>query len=187
MNDQDDRETRIRSLTRHQFVVLGLRCRGLMIKEIAEILVVTEGTVNYHLGNIYTKLGLQDLSKTARQIELLKFCDVASGIDVDSLPIDPPADELDEGLPDGALVAVQEDERALVAMSRNQPTTEPAGDAITWPPPPDPGKPPGSRWQRLAIVLGVFAVVAAISAGMGALVIHDQVGKQRGGLVRGKW
>ena len=54
-------------LTRREREVAALVARGQTDRQIAEALVITEGTVGVHLANIFTKLDLQ-LARPARRL-----------------------------------------------------------------------------------------------------------------------
>ncbi len=52
-------------LTRREREVAGLVAQGLTDRQISETLVITEGTVGVHLGNIFTKLDLHSRAQLA--------------------------------------------------------------------------------------------------------------------------
>ena len=88
---------RLATLTEHQRAVLALRCPGLpyegmLYRDIADQLGITENTVKTHMGTIYQKLGLDSLSHS-RRIKALSetFCPL---LNEGSLPVADP-DEKD--------------------------------------------------------------------------------------------
>ena len=71
--------TYLRLLTAMEKKVLALRCQSKKYREIARILGVTKKDIEYHLGNIYTKLKLDDPSTgyNERLFQLVKiYCPV---------------------------------------------------------------------------------------------------------------
>ena len=54
-------------LTKSEALVLQMMADGLAGKEIAAALMVTLGTVNFHLGSVYRKLGARNRIDAVRQ------------------------------------------------------------------------------------------------------------------------
>jgi hypothetical protein len=61
------------NLTERERQVLALRATGKTVPELAAVLGVTERTANFHLGNIYAKLGLEQLAPGERQLRLADY------------------------------------------------------------------------------------------------------------------
>jgi DNA-binding CsgD family transcriptional regulator len=61
----------IESLTRRERQVVTLAARGLTASEMAELLYISERTVETHLANAYPKLGVRSKSELVRQAHLL--------------------------------------------------------------------------------------------------------------------
>lgn len=74
MDDIDSLLSKLELLTEREQEILALRGQAKSISEIAQILVIEVRTVKFHLGNIYEKLGLKNISSTAaRLLEIQKY------------------------------------------------------------------------------------------------------------------
>jgi DNA-binding CsgD family transcriptional regulator len=118
VEDLPQRLAKLQSLTPRQLEVLHLLEEGKSHAEIAEQLVITKGAVQFHVSNIYFKLGLADLPKGQRQRELGKFGLVLPHLPAPPLSTDrassteePPPETL-EALQ--AISAALEDDRSIV-------------------------------------------------------------------------
>lgn len=74
MDGDEERLEKLKKLSNRELEVLELVCQRHTYKEIGELLFIAEGTVQFHIGNIYQKLGIAELAKAARQRELGLFC-----------------------------------------------------------------------------------------------------------------
>ena len=66
--DRSKKVKRVKALTNRQQQIATLACRGLSNREIAEKLVVHEGTVKVHLHAAYTKLGVHSRNELANTL-----------------------------------------------------------------------------------------------------------------------
>ena len=81
MNESDEFE-KIKRLTSREIEVLKLVCEHLTYKEISKKLWISESTIKTHMGNIYIKLGLDQLPKRARIFALGDvYCKAIKDID----------------------------------------------------------------------------------------------------------
>ena len=72
-----DAIAKLNSLTPRQQEVLKLFCEGISYKEIGETLFIAENTIKTHMGNIYEKLDLLDLSPKERAMTIFDiYCPV---------------------------------------------------------------------------------------------------------------
>ena len=90
---EQDRARRIASLTPQQFRVLMMVAEGLLNKQIASQIGVTEATVKVHVAAIMRKLGLFRRTQIAVLAQRLTMADDAS-LRVDDIARDEPAEDL---------------------------------------------------------------------------------------------
>ena len=103
-------------LTERQRDVLKYFCDGLEYKDIADLLFIGLSTVKSHMGNIYVKLGLINLSPSVRRKLLYEdFCQKLRG---DELLRITPESESEDPIPISRAIIqmVEDDERALLRM-----------------------------------------------------------------------
>ena len=74
MEDLLPRIEKVKQLSKREMEVLKALCKGQPVAEVAQLLVIEETTVHYHMGNIYKKLGIHDLPRGARRQELGIYC-----------------------------------------------------------------------------------------------------------------
>ncbi len=117
MDDIARRLEQLRSLTPREREVLSLVCQVHGYQEIGTTLFVTERTVLFHMGNIYTKLSLVELPRGARQRELGLFCPVLAYLEEATEPESASGATATEEPPqspgDLALAVVREDALAV--------------------------------------------------------------------------
>ncbi|MFN8472256.1 MAG: helix-turn-helix transcriptional regulator [Anaerolineae bacterium] len=171
MDDQASRIAKLKTLTPRQREVLDLVCQGLTYKQVAEALFIEETTVLYHIGNIYTKLGIEKLPKTQRQRELGLFCSALATLAA-STPSEPEDEDEDEPAPPRpptyALRAAKEDDKPLATqagapLGPSEPPVIyiPQRGGSSLPPPP---RSLGRRilpWIAVALMIFISAILAA--------------------------
>jgi DNA-binding CsgD family transcriptional regulator len=74
MEELERRRTLVAGLTAREREVLEILCEGQSIKDIAKRLCISEATVQFHLSNLYQKLGIAELKTATRRQEIGKFC-----------------------------------------------------------------------------------------------------------------
>jgi DNA-binding CsgD family transcriptional regulator len=109
---------KLASLTGRQREILGLVCQGTDYYSIAGKLVVTESTVKAHMGNIYIKLGLDQMPLALRKKALFElYCPALHEADFTPRPmesIEP------EPVTDTILALVEADQTSLIPYLRNE-------------------------------------------------------------------
>lgn len=188
--DLSRRPAGLTGLSRREREVLALVCDGWAYDDVAQRLdpPVSARTVKFHMANVYIKLGLDHLPDAARQRELGRLCPLVSALAPDPAPPLASEDTESEPLapPDHALVAVDEDERAVVAARLGPAGPPPEAEASVAPdetPGVDaapvgagrrrPGRPTTWRLLGLAALLGVvFGGIVGPLLGLG----HPGVG-----------
>lgn len=109
MDGDEERLEKLKKLSNRELEVLRLVCQRHTYKEIGELLFIAEGTVQFHIGNIYQKLEVAELAKAARQRELGLFCPLLGDIPK-QLPGTVPEEPEPPPPPPGVLAKVREDE-----------------------------------------------------------------------------
>ena len=156
METRNTKLSRLRSLSAREREVVRALCTKGSYPEVATHLSIAERTVQFHLGNIYGKLGLAELEKAAKQRELGTYC--------------PLLDLLDDLAPDSAAPAESEsvqvdDERSLPVDLRAQPAS--TAEAATVPLPaeaealPEAATTPIRRQANLRVV-AIAAVILLV-------------------------
>jgi len=151
----DDPRKKLSELTERQREVLRLVCQGMDYKSVADNLVVAEATVKSHMGNIYLKLGIDNLSRSQRKLALFQvYCPVLQDMPYapDSLePVEPEAVP-----PDRVMKLVEEDDAAIIPYQ-----SKPAKIIkMPEPHPPDPPNRGCSRiWLGLILGIGIIGVI----------------------------
>ncbi len=168
MDELNGRVGRLRTLTPRERDVLGLVCQGgRNYEEIGTALFISERTVLFHMGNVYEKLGLAELSKADRQRDLGRFCPLLSYLNEEEPSTAPPSEPEPEPEPveprSLVLVAVQED----APPSRRDMAVETV--SMQPPEPPIIYEPRTSFWRRVL----PFLLVAVGSMVVGALVLNS--------------
>ena len=69
-----DQLKQLQSLSPRESEVLALICTQHAYDEVAAALFIGERTVQYHMDNVYRKLGLRDLPRDARRLGLAPYC-----------------------------------------------------------------------------------------------------------------
>ncbi len=115
MDGDEDRLEKLKKLSHRELEVLELVCQRHAYKQIGALLFIAEGTVQFHIGNIYQKLGIAELAKAARQRELGLFCPLLEDIPK-QLPGTAPEEPEPPTPPPGVLAKVREDEPAEIIM-----------------------------------------------------------------------
>ena len=69
MDGDEERLEKLKKLSNRELEVLELVCQRHTYKEIGELLFIAEGTVQFHIGNIYQKLGIAELAKAAAELK----------------------------------------------------------------------------------------------------------------------
>ncbi len=78
---EDMNGERIVSLTKREIEVLGLVLEGMSSREVADTLVCSKRTVDFHLARIYDKLRVSNRVQAMRQATLLGLCNMGSAAD----------------------------------------------------------------------------------------------------------
>lgn len=118
MEDIESLIEKLKLLTEREQEVLKLRGQAKSTSEIAQILVIEVRTVKFHLGNIYEKLGLKNISSTAaRLLEIQKYYHALGYVSNTTILAPEPESTSENGEPElsqQALVLVLEDELDLI-------------------------------------------------------------------------
>lgn len=161
MDELNSRLEKLRSLTPREREVLGLVCQGgRSYAEIGEALFISERTVLFHMGNVYEKLGLAELSKADRQRELGRFSPLLGYLNEDEpQPAEPERYAQEPTEPRGlALIAVQEDAPVMQRQVSVEPWTGP---------PIEPGGAIIPKKRGIVGAVGPFLIVALLAGGLG--------------------
>ncbi|MCE5200086.1 MAG: helix-turn-helix transcriptional regulator [Armatimonadota bacterium] len=73
---EDTQDERVVSLTKREVEVLSLVLEGKSSKEVADVLVCSKRTVDFHLTRIYDKLNVSNRVQAMRRAALLGLLDV---------------------------------------------------------------------------------------------------------------
>ncbi len=144
MEESVDRAAKLRTLTTRQIEILALVCCGKSYAEIGDTLYITERSVQWHMSNVYQRLGIDTLAPAARRFELSKLCHATQHM-IAGGAVDPPKDTIEDA-------ASTEDERSIGT----------GGDG--------PPRLPSDRhgripfWLPLAAILLVFGIWGVASA-----------------------
>ena len=145
-------------LTERQRDVLRLFCDHLTYKEIGEQLFISKNTVKTHMGNIYLRLGLDELPDSRRKQAIHQvYCQALRGfVPLRIAPEEPEKPEEPEDVPDYIKDMVERDEKAIIPL--------PPGQIIHIKSKKE--EPPRRcRWIVLGIILGIV-----LTSGCGYLV-----------------
>jgi DNA-binding CsgD family transcriptional regulator len=113
---REDPIQKLSRLTERQLEILRLRCEGLEILPISEMLIETEWVVKQEIGRIYIKLGLDKHTKIQRYKALFEeYCPAVEEAD---LPPPEPERAEPELIPEEVERMVEEDEREIVSRGQ---------------------------------------------------------------------
>ena len=148
---EDDVFQKLAQLTNRQREVLKRVCAGNDYKTIAGELVISEDTVKSHVGNIYVKLGLDQMPVSLRKKAIFEtYCPALHEAEFKSIPDDPIEPE---PVPQAIQKMVDHD-NLLIFQTDKKPVIQ------ILPPPPPPIRP---KWGLIAVLLVV--IVLAIIGG----------------------
>jgi DNA-binding CsgD family transcriptional regulator len=183
---QHDASIALHTLTAAECRVLYWRCQGLTYEQIAQKLFVAERTVYFHMGHVYEKLSLQNLSSSQRMLILSQlFCPLLRA-EIEDPEVDckrrretdptPPIEPSSE-----VLALVVYDNRVWLVPVDEEPPPGPnpyLPDIYRWPPPPPPPPPPVDpvrKWLVIGILIGALAVLLAVWRLVpGAFVLREE-------------
>jgi DNA-binding CsgD family transcriptional regulator len=179
MEDLAARVEKLKQLRPQQREVFQLKCEGYTHEAIARALVIAPATVEYHIAELYTKLGIRHLPRSARLQELGRFCPALSYLPEEAASL--PSGKTDpdpQPPPEDLLLIVREDALALLHPDERYPAPR---RPLTpgWPLPPTPEEEGRGGFTRrnpwLAALIGGL-VVAVVLGGLFLLFGRGQGG-----------
>jgi DNA-binding CsgD family transcriptional regulator len=143
-------------LTERQRDVLRLFCDHLAYKEIGEKLFISKNTVKAHMGNIYLRLGLDEMPDSQRKQTIYQvYCLALSGfVPLQIIPEEP---EEPDPVPEYVMAMVEKDEMTIIKM--------PPREIIDITPKPEPPPRRLTCYTILSVILGMLLTILVAAAG----------------------